>query len=350
MSRAAGSKMKSFSIVFDEQGFSEDKEACETAAFIGTDHHSFRLTGGQIANDLPRILAAMDQPTGDGINTYYASQAARAGGVTVALSGLGGDELFGGYPSFRDLPRIHPWLRCWSLLPEFLRSTVTSRLNKGDTRRRKLADFLTYARNLNELGALQRRVFSEAGQRSLLSPDLLGPSVDLSPFHPQLDQLSADLVGSPDFEVLSAWELRTYMADVLLRDSDVMSMQHSLELRVPFIDRPFVEWLWSQPVSWKYDRSSPKSPLAAAVSDLLPPALLTRKKRGFSLPFPVWMKSTLRPFLQETFSTSSLAQSGLFHISNTQDRWNGFLKSDDQREWSRLWSLAVLIHFVNRRP
>lgn len=349
MSRASSARLRTFSIVFDEVDFSEAAAAEATARHFGTDHHASLLTGAQVAQDLPELLAALDQPTGDGINTYYASRAARTGGVTVALSGLGGDELFGGYPSFRDLPKINRWLPLWRSLPNGLRQSIVTRLGRGDTRRKKLGDFLGHAQNFPELNSLQRRVFSQVTRRSLLGPDVLRSLETRPPFHPELSALTADLVGAGDFETMSAWELRTYMADVLLRDSDVMSMRHSLELRVPFVDRPLIEWLWRQPAAFKTDPTHAKTPLIAATRDLLPPDLTTRRKRGFSLPFPVWMKRELRPFLEETFSDSSVDRSGLFARPAVQGQWQGFLAHHDTREWSRLWSLAVLVAFTNRR-
>ena len=349
MSRASSARLRTFSIVFDEVDFSEAAAAEATARHFGTDHHASLLTGSQVAEDLPDLLAALDQPTGDGINTYYASRAARAGGVTVALSGLGGDELFGGYPSFRDLPKINRWLPIWRSLPNSVRQSVVTHLEHGDTRRKKLADFLSHARNFLELNSLQRRVFAQIARRSLLTEKVVSSFEARPPFHPELSALTTDLVGAGDFETMSAWELRTYMADVLLRDSDVMSMRHSLELRVPFVDRPLIEWLWRQPTAFKTDPTHSKTPLIEATRDLLPPDLTTRRKQGFSLPFPVWMKRELRPFLEETFSDSSLDRSGFFARPAVQGLWQGFLKHNDTREWSRLWSLAVLVAFTNRR-
>ncbi len=349
MTRASGTRLRTFSIVFDESDFSEAAHAEATARHFGTDHHPSLLTGAQVALDLDSLLATLDQPTGDGINTYYASRAARAGGVTVALSGLGGDELFGGYPSFRDLPRIDRWLPAWRSLPSRLRAPIVARLRRGDTRQRKLADFLGHARDFQELNSLQRRVFSETTLHSLLGADALAALGDRAPFHPELSSLSADLAGAGAFEIMSAWELRTYMADVLLRDSDVMSMRHSLELRVPFVDRPLVEWLWHQPTSFKSGPLPAKTSLTEATRDLLPPGLVTRPKQGFSLPFPVWMKRELRPFLDDTFSDASIARSSLFARPAVQKLWRGFLAGDDTREWSRVWTLAVLVAFTNRR-
>ncbi len=307
------------------------------------------LTGKEVARDIERLMAAYDQPTGDGINTYYVSQAAHAGGVKAALSGLGGDELFGGYPSFRNLRRLPGWIKRWLLLPKPARRFLLARLRAGDTRSRKLADLLSRARDIHELAAMQRLVFSEAGRRSLLVPEARDDGSDSHHFHPALASLRADLADAGPFGIASAWELRTYMADVLLRDSDVMSMRHSLELRVPFVDRPLVEWLWRQPAAYKYDPRQPKSALAEATSDLLPAALRSRRKRGFTLPFGIWMKGDLMPFLDETFSDSSIGRSGLFQRSSVQALWRNFLEHDDAREWSRLWSLGVLIAFANRR-
>ncbi|MEO6873560.1 MAG: asparagine synthase (glutamine-hydrolyzing) [Opitutaceae bacterium] len=350
MSKVSSSKLRTFSIGFDEGGYSEADAAAETARHFGTEHHPSVLTGAKVAADLETLLAALDQPTGDGINTYYASQAAHAGGVKVALSGLGGDELFGGYPSFRDVPRIAAWLPLWRTLPDAAHRVILGRMRRGGTWTRKLADLLQYGHNLSELCALRRTVFSAATRRSLLSADALEAIGARAPHHPELAALSADLSEAGPFSTISAWELRTYMADVLLRDSDVMSMRHSLELRVPFVDRPLIEWLWRQPAAFKRNSGSTKSALIAAVSELLPPGLSQRRKQGFSLPFPIWMRRELRPFLEETFSDSSLDRSGLFAREPVQRFWRGFLAGSDSREWSRVWSLAVLVAFTNRRP
>ena len=117
MSRVGGARLRTFSIGFEEAGYSEAEEAAASARHFGAEHHARIVTGAEVAGDVENFLAACDQPTGDGLNTYYASEAAHAGGVKVALSGLGGDELFGGYPSFRDLPRLSAYLPWWRRLP-----------------------------------------------------------------------------------------------------------------------------------------------------------------------------------------------------------------------------------------
>ena len=349
MTRVTGSKLRTFSIGFNETAYSEAALAAESARHFGADHHSIVLTGATVAAQVETFLGALDQPTGDGLNTYYVSEAARAGGVTVALSGLGGDELFGGYPSFRDVPRLAHWLTWWRLVPRPVRQALIKKLRGGDTRRRKLADFLYYAHDVGELAAMQRRVFSEPRRRALLGSGVKDVLAGLNPYHPECEALNADLAGASGAEIASAWELRTYMADLLLRDSDVMSMRHSLELRVPFVDRPLIEWLWRQKPAYRFTPERPKGALFDAVSDLLPPGLMERKKQGFSLPMALWMRQELRPFLEHTFSDSSLAKTNLLERGPVQASWHTFLESSDTRHWSRVWSLAVLIAFVNRR-
>ncbi|MBP6508135.1 MAG: asparagine synthase (glutamine-hydrolyzing) [Opitutaceae bacterium] len=350
MARTSPSKLKTFSLIFGEAGYSEQSSARLAAETYGTEHHEELITGARVADDLPRILGSFDQPTGDGINTYYASQTARRGGVTVALSGLGGDELFGGYPSFRDMPRLHRWLPLWRQLPGRIRSMILARLNaRPDVRSRKLADFLTHARDLHELASLRRRVLPENARLALLAPEARHLAQRLGPNHPMLEDFAFELSGADPFQIISAWELRTYMADVLLRDSDVFSMAHSLELRVPFVDRPLLEWLWPQPTRFKFDPRHVKRALADAVADIVPAAIRQRRKQGFTLPFPLWMRDELRPFLDETFSPASLAACPWLESGEVLRTWDQFKLHGETRAWSRVWSLAVLINFANRR-
>ncbi|WP_091060524.1 asparagine synthase (glutamine-hydrolyzing) [Opitutus sp. GAS368] len=350
MARSGATKLKTFSLVFGEAGFSEQASARLAATAFGTEHHEELITGARVAADLPHLLASFDQPTGDGINTYYASQTARRGGVTVALSGLGGDELFGGYPSFRDLPRLQRLLPFWRRLPGGLRRTVVAQLReRPGARARKLADFLAHARDLHELASLQRRVLPETARLALLAPEARAQAERLGPNHPMLEDFAFELIGADPFQIISAWELRTYMADVLLRDSDVFSMAHSLELRVPFVDRQLLEWLWPQQSYFKYDPARSKRALADATADLVPAAIRNRRKQGFTLPFALWMLAELRPFLDETFSTASLGACPWLQAAEVQQVWASYKTGRDPRAWSRVWTLAVLIAFANRR-
>ena len=347
MSKATGNALKTFSIGFEEDDFSEADEAEATARFLGAVHHSRIVTGQEVAEGISQFLDSCDQPTGDGINTFFVSETAQQGGLKVALSGLGGDELFGGYPSFSTTPKIARWIPMWRALPSPIRSAIVGALSRAGTRERKLAGILANARDAHEIAALSRRVFTAEQQNSVLSPSA-AESVGADSFHPALERVRGEVGAAGTHSLVSAWEFRTYMADVLLRDSDVMSMRHSLELRVPFVDRPLLEWLWSQPDEFKTDGRRPKSVLADAAADVLPHGVLSRRKRGFTFPFPIWMRKQLKPFLNDVFSPANVRRSGLFSEAAVGRMWSGFERGGDDKEWTRVWSLAVLIAFVSR--
>lgn len=209
-------------------------------------------------------------------------------------------------------------------------------------RSQKLWDCFAATRDLNDLAATSRRVWSRQAVQ------LLTGRPGGSTLHPAHAALRSALSDADSFERLSAWELQTYMSDVLLRDGDVMSMHHSLELRVPFVDRPLIEWLWCQPSAWRNTPAQPKSALAKAVADLLPPGVAGRPKWGFTVPMDTWMRRDLLPFLEDTFSAESVRKSGFFEVAAVQTAWTRFRRSQDSRGWSRLWSLAVLLTFLNR--
>lgn len=367
MARHTGPALKTFTLGFEEAGFSEAAEAAATARHLGVEHHVHTLTGAAVASDLDKILAGLDQPTGDGLNTYYASKIARLGGVTVALSGLGADELFGGYPSFRRLPGLAKWLPAWRALPSLLRSAALRGLDAGPTSARKLAATLRLAAAHPRPAALalaQRSVFSDTVVARLLTPASPVPDfksqISGSAGHPAEPELAAAWAarlashpaGSPPpwAALAGLAETRGYMADVLLRDSDEFSMAHSLELRTPFVDLPLAEWTWAQDPALLFAPGlPPKAHLAAACADLLPPALLERGKRGFTLPFATWLRGPLRPFMEETLGSVSAARSGLFDPYVPGRLWRAFRDGSDDRAWSRVWSLALLVHLVNRR-
>jgi asparagine synthase (glutamine-hydrolysing) len=348
MSQTGASRLKTFSLIFNEAEFSEQDSARLAAKAIGTEHFEEVLTGERIAADLPHILGLLDQPTGDGINTYYVSRAAQAGGVKVALSGLGGDELFGGYPSFLDMPRFAAWIPAWRQLPGVVRQRIIALLKRRGTRARKLADFLESARDLHELCSLRRRVLSESARLELLAPEARRLAIRQGSNHPMLDDFVFDLLGADPIQIVSAWEMRTYMSDVLLRDSDVFSMANSLELRVPFVDRVFVEWWWNQPREFRFNAKRPKAALADAVADCVPSEIRARQKRGFALPYPIWMRSTLRPFLSDMFSPDALSHCPWLDQEATRREWLTFDNSSDDSNWGRVWTLAILIAFANR--
>ncbi len=349
MAQATGERLSTFSIGFPETRYSESNQAAATARHFGTDHHDIQVTGGDAAAKLPDFLAALDQPTGDGFNTFIVSCAAREGGITAALSGLGGDELFGGYESFREVPRLARGLGAWrSIAPAAVRAGAGRLLTTRGTAVAKLGGMLEHARDIHDVADLRREVFTHEARRALL-PGLATQGETFR--HPANAFLRESLAGAEPLAIVSAWELRGYMNDVLLRDSDVFSMRASLELRVPFVDRPLLEWLWRQPAARAIDATGGKALLRAATQDLLPPTLLQpRRKQGFVLPFPEWMRGPLRPFIEDTLATGSTRASGLLDPAEVERRWHAFRDGGDNKQWSRVWSLVVLTTLLQRRP
>lgn len=335
VSEVSGEPPKTVSVVFPEAEFSEEVYIRMIVDRYRTDHSQLMLDHFELLNDLPAAIAAMDQPTGDGVNTYLVSKAARAAGLTVVLSGLGGDELFAGYDSFRSVPRLDQ-LRRWVPRPIRMPLARAAAVVYGSSdRSRKLHRWLTDSDPGLSAYELQRELFSPDARERLL------PSVP-SMIHNNALHLS-DAVNE-----VSLLELDSYMRNVLLRDSDVMSMANSLELRVPFLDHELVEFVTGLPGSWKVEGPRPKSLLVDAVADLLPRAVYDRKKMGFTLPFSTWMKGGLCQEIEDTLfdnrATSEL--DGVLNGEAIRDFWGMFL--DGRASWSRSWALYVLKTWCER--
>ena len=269
--------LKTLSIVFEEQGFSEQPFQQMVVDKTGVDHHSFLVTKQQFGDSLPDILEAMDQPSTDGINSYFICKYAKAYGLTAVLSGLGADELFGGYDSFN-------------------RSGISDLLQKQSPFINKMASFLP-GDKLKKVSFLQRKdligqylfnrgFFSFNQVTSMLNvtkndiEDMLA-TVTLEKLDPKTD--GRDRV---------SWiESNLYMQNQLLKDTDYMSMWHSLEVRVPFLDKELMQAVYSIDSSVKFDKNILKHLLIKAFEDILPPAIYQRKKMGFTFPFHSWMQN-----------------------------------------------------------
>ena len=304
-------KLETFSVGFDRAEFDESGIADEVAQRYGTTHRGLQLTEEEVIQSVTEAVAHLDLPSVDAINTYIVSRAVAGQGVKVALTGLGGDELFGGYPSFRDVPRLQLLAR----LPRFLRRAIG-----GD----RLAD-LPNDLDAGGLARWRRRFFTD---QMLRRAGL--PNESISPSPP---------VELPDDFARISWaELTGYMRRMLLRDSDQMSMAVSLELRVPFLDHELVEYSLGLPAAEKRRYRGTKGLLVEACRDLLPSAVYQRPKRGFSLPMQEWMDGPLAPFVEE----------GLREVVGRGLLPEEFVAASGQQHWTRRWSIVVLGHFVRR--
>jgi asparagine synthase (glutamine-hydrolysing) len=315
-------KLQTYSIGFDQAEFDETAIAQEIARRYGTDHHRIQLSEEEVIHSVTEAVGKLDLPSVDAINTYIVSRAVAAHGVKVALSGLGGDELFGGYPSFRDVPR----LQLLATLPRFLRRIVGLAGNLGD----RLAD-LPGTGDAGELARWRRRFLTDNMIRRAGLPIASEP--------PEVPLAVPD-----DFAQISWAELTGYMRRMLLRDADQMSMAVSLEMRVPFLDHELVEYVLGLPAAVKKRYSGVKGLLVEACRDLLPPSVYERPKAGFVLPMKAWMLGSLASFvdegLRETRSRQILPEQ-LIRETNVAFR-------QGRLHWTRLWSIVVLGHFAKR--
>jgi asparagine synthase (glutamine-hydrolysing) len=331
-----------FSIVFREAEFSEAQHSRAIAEKFHTDHHEITVSQADVLTAIPNALSAMDQPTMDGVNTYFVSREARRAGVKVALSGLGGDEVFAGYSSFRTIPRMERFSRAWNHAPRSLRgvfAAVFSALAPASDRNRKLASLARDDGRISHPYFLSRMLFTP-GQRDALLFNQGAEDVELvvSAQHELLRHaLSLDPVNR-----VSYLESRCYMLNTLLRDSDFMSMSQGLEVRVPFIDHRLAKFVLAFPGKWKLN-ATPKKLLVNALAGSLPDEIVHRPKRGFTLPFEHWMRQELRAEIEPVLEARRIDEGplgGLLNGREVQRVWNDFLNRSIS--WSRPWALYVL--------
>ena len=330
-SRIGGEPPRTFSVVFDEPAYSEAPHARTIAAKFRTDHCETRLSDDQLLEMLPQALASLDQPTMDGINTFIVSRAVKNAGVTVALSGLGGDELFAGYPSFKRALKVEAMS---PLSKRFLRaaSGFGKLALNGSTQRNKFWQLAASDCAPADVYRITRQLFAPDYVRRMTRHEPHASCMCLEP--------GVDVVNQ-----ISLLELRGYMTNTLLRDTDAMSMAHSLEVRVPLVDVKVVEFALSLPGKWKLGNGTngvAKPLLADAVADLLPRELLARPKMGFTLPFEKWMQGRLRSEVETVFRNDEQLLAAGLATGSVRDVWRKFLRKPSAVGWSRPWSLYVL--------
>jgi asparagine synthase (glutamine-hydrolysing) len=310
-------KLATFSIGLEDTRMDEADAARSIARHFGAEHHEMLLTRELARHWIDDFLSALDQPTIDGFNTFCACKLASDYGFRVVLSGIGADELFGGYPSFRQIPRL---LTAGKILRPMRGLTTfpargANRLSAGP-RARRVLDYLAGPPSLGRAYAAVRGISTAVETKRILLALFPGSRdfPEAGPDHLPLTENVADAI--------SHLELTRYLRNQLLRDADVMSMAHGVELRVPFLDVPFFETLQSVPARTRF--AAGKRLLREAVSEL-PGPLLSPRKKGFSLPFDSWLAHG-------------------FDFAGSLPNIPGVAFST----WSRQWSLRVLTHWMHR--
>ena len=354
---AAQSPIHTFTLAFEEEELNEGPIARRIAAAIGTQHHEVVLTEARFVENLEAALDSLDQPTFDGLNAYYISRAIRAAGFTVALSGTGGDELFGGYTSYRDLPVLHRWSRRVAWVPRSLQIAVARlatwplRRSGGtmppQTRWAKLPEMVRHGDDLLALYQLAYALFLPGFQHELLAPSFAEALADGLPAAMR-QRIIAESRGRTPLSAISVMEQRLFLGERLLRDNDVASMACSLEQRVPLVDQVLLESVDRLPDHARYQPLGQKAVLRRIGLRGLDPALFERPKSGFVLPFDRWIRRGLKDAMDQTLrDPQAIAPVGLDPVAVGR-LWRAFLDGAPGMYWSRIWSVYVFIRWCHR--
>jgi asparagine synthase (glutamine-hydrolysing) len=276
---------QTFSLSYPGDAADEGADAKRSAAHFGVVHHVLAIDAKAGASALSDHLASIDQPSVDGLNTFVAARFARAHGIKVLLSGIGGDEQFGGYGSFWRVPALDRWHRRAAAAGPLASWTgALMQASGGSPRVRRVGDLLQQPPSLESAYATFRGIFTRAESRALVR-SFVGLEIpdDDTPVAPPEDCDALDAVGF--------MELTRYVRNQLLRDGDVMSMASGVELRTPFLDRRLASVLWSMPSTVRVQRS--KALLVAAVPEI-PAWAAASPKRCFQFPFERWLRHEWR--------------------------------------------------------
>ena len=350
--------IRSFTLTFPRTSFDEAELARVVAEKCGTKHTEVPLGGEAILARLDEALEALDQPTMDAVNTYFVSWAARKVGLKVALSGLGGDELFAGYQTFVDAPLLSTLVHGSRFLPVAVRRNLAPLVaalaarKKSPDAGRKAAAAWTYPDALPHPYYFARAVYPPGQLQRIIEPRFRPSSVgaDGVTLEPTwlgwLERTANEARKLEPVAAISWLEMRSYMASTLLRDTDSVSMAQSLEVRVPLLDTPVVEFAAALPDKARCSTSVQKALLVGALGELLPREILAQKKRTFTLPWEEWLRGPLQRRVEASFAEPAPSLRPFLRPDGVGTVWSEFLAR--KTSWSRPWSLYVLNEWCRR--
>ena len=351
--------VRTFTIGFHEKDHDESSHARAVAQHLGTDHTEVMLEADAALDLVRDIPDWFDEPFADSsqLPTYLVCRMARQH-VTVALSGDGGDELFGGYPKYAMLERL--WARAGHL-PRGVRSLIAAGLRRiPEPMLARSAGLLLDPARAQRIGEKTLRLAAALGARDgddaatalaavgLGGPRLvngIGSSMTVTRM-PELDKLLSDLPSR-----MQAQDMISYLPDDILTKVDRCSMAVSLELRVPLLDHRLVEFVWSLPPAIRRGKE-PKALLRSVLARYVPPALFERPKRGFTVPLDRWLSGPLREWADDLLSPTALARDGLFNKEGVRQLWQEHL-SGRRHNATTLWNILMMRawseRWLNRR-
>lgn len=343
LSKVTNEPVRTFNVTFADTpaSFDESRYARDVAGRFAARHTEVVVSGSDVREQLARVVWHLDQPSADGINSWFVSQAAAASGLIVALSGLGGDELFGGYGTYRWVPRLWRAASGWGHAPDCAHAGARHLLGAIATYRRSSGRWHKLQRLADvdsplSLYALARTLLSRGEREQLYAPALA------ERFRGRDDGLRAlrDYArpGESAWRTVTRLELRNYMGNRLLRDTDTMSMAHSLEVRVPLLDDDLVEFVTA--IDAPSLGREPKPLLVRALGNVLPAEVVRRPKQGFSFPMAHWMRGELRNVVDDALSPDAVRARGLFDPGAVRRLVQRFV--DHRQEYQAVWQLVIL--------
>ncbi|MCC5870162.1 MAG: asparagine synthase (glutamine-hydrolyzing) [Gammaproteobacteria bacterium] len=354
--RATG-RVRTFTLAFEEARHNEGVFARRVAEAIGTEHQEVLLTQQHFIDSLEPALESLDQPTFDGINSFVMSRAVRDAGFKVALVGTGGDELFGGYTAFRDLPALAQWSRRTAWVPRGLRVTA-ARVLAGiknpaqgrvppQTRWAKLPDMVSRGEDLIGLYQLAYGLFLPDFQRCLVDAARLpGELTDGLPAGTH-ESLRREIEGREPHEAVSVLEQRLFLGERLLPDTDAASMAASIEIRLPLVDSALLAAVERLPTRERFEPVRSKAMLRRIGLGGLDPALFDRPKQGFELPYEQWLKGALGGAVGDVLEDAGKVGAVGLAPGQVATLWQAFREGAPGLYWTRLWALFVLVRWCH---
>jgi asparagine synthase (glutamine-hydrolysing) len=324
-------KFNTYTIAFDNPAFKDGYYSQIAANHFGTIHHEIKLSLKDVLHEIPQALQSIDHPSADGVNIYLVSKAVKQAGLKVALSGLGGDEIFGGYASFKQLSNLAKYNKYVKWLPQAYRKGISNTIvnTHSSINLQKMSAYLQSDLSIESNYAITRQYFFNNQIKELSKNTFDGYNIS-----------KENVPENYSYSTISKLEQNYYMHDVLLRDTDQMSMANSLEVRAPFLDYRLLELVLSIPNRHKTDSKINKSLFVNALIDFIPEELLYRPKQGFVMPFDHWMRNELNSYCKQKLTY--LKENNIFDAYAIDYYWHCYLTNTGNVNWARLWLLVNL--------
>jgi len=353
-----GQKIRTFCMAMEDASLNEGDAARAFAAGIGSEHHEVLLTEEKFVATLDDAIASLDQPTFDALNQFHICRALREVGVKVAVGGIGGDAIYGGDKTLRQLPRLRSLARKTAWLPESLRVAAAKaiaamkqgRQPKGGIGSQqnwaKLPDVVRANGDLLALYQLTYALFIPQFQQQLLAtmPSSLRHGL------PDVTHawLAREIANHSLINVAAILETRCFVGERLLRDADTVSSAQSLELRSPLSDPRIIEALARLPVEQKFLPVGYKPLLRKYGLEGVDPKLYDRPKQGFVLPFDRWIRKNLGRVMDEVMLDQSACRAAGLQPAAVARLWHAFQQGSPGLYWTRVWAIYVLIRWCQR--